>query len=94
MTRHQQAAEATVDKVADTMRPLLVTKSVYLSQGPVPTTRARYGALIDAVDPLVGGARCSLWAALNSGTQSGWPSRTHLLRADTVRAYFWTDVAP
>lgn len=93
MTRHQQAAEATIDKVADTMRPLLVRKGVSLS-GPVPTTPARYGALIDAVDPLVGGARCSLLAALNSGTQSGWPGRTHLLRADTVRAYFWADVAP
>lgn len=93
MTRHQGAAQA-IDKVADDHEATAGNKKVCLSQGPVPTTWARYGALIDAVDPLVGGARCSLWAALNSGTQSGWPGRTHLLRADTVRAYFWTDVAP
>ncbi|KAI7782704.1 hypothetical protein LA080_013040 [Diaporthe eres] len=54
LTRHKRTAEA-INKVAGTMRPLLIAKSVPL-KGPVPTTRARYGALIDAGDPLVGGA--------------------------------------
>lgn len=41
LTRHQRTAEA-INKVAGTVRPLLVAQGVPL-KGPVPTTRARYG---------------------------------------------------
>jgi hypothetical protein len=75
--RHQRAGDA-INRVTGTMRPLLVAKGVPLQGQSVPTKRVRYGALIDGGDPPDGGAAAIVWAALNSGTQCGWPGSIQL----------------